>query len=218
MVKAREDVKILGVIPQYSIVYVLVYLFFVSFCFFVPGLLNKKYVFIYYLFETEIDRLIPFLPIFIIPCILFFPFFIVGPFYISLCNRHVFIRFIASAVVGSILSCVTFFVRPSCTSFCINYNNTFLGFIFLFFSKFGLRGVNFPSIVSFLSFLIFIAANNCISRRDVKSVFFVLTLLICFSSIFVKWFTILDITGGVVLAEISWAISNNSRLLKLFRY
>ena len=218
VVDKEKSRKLFGIVPIYSITYFLIYLFFVSSCFIIPGLINKKYVILYYSYVNVIDDLFAFLPVFVVPCLLFFPYIIISPFYISVYNRYIFIRYVIAAIIGSFFACVTYFVRPSSVTFYFEYSEGILGGILTFFRNFGLKGVNCPSYISFLSWLIFVAVASLDLKKEVKIIFFILTLLISLSSIFVKWFSVFDIFCGVLLAEFSWKISSNHKLLDLFKY
>ena len=190
-----------------NIIYFILYLFTYSFVYFIVGVINSHYTGKFYNISNIVDKYIPYLSIFIIPYIFFYIYIIVAPLYVSIINDYIYKKFIIASIIGTILGGLTFIIRPTCF---IEYNldsNNFLEYIHIIIRKFCSKGAYFPSFHCFLAWLIYLSINNTELKNIKKNKFLVFSCIICISTLFTKQHGIVDLIGGILLAEMSWKFS-----------
>lgn len=162
------------------------------------------------------DVYIPQLSFFIIPYCFFYIYIALGPFYVSYCDKKIFYRYFVSFELGSIVGFLFFLIFPTHvvrSSFdVINIFDQFL----LFIHSHDVPGNALPSFHCFVAWLIYVALRNLNISFKIKYCFFVISFLICISTVFTKQHGFIDIFGGVFLAEILWKTTKNSILINFF--
>ena len=204
--KSETD-NILKNFNKRNIIYFALYLFTYTFVYYIAGIINSHYTVKFYNISTVVDKYIPYISLFIIPYIIFYIYIIIAPLYISLLDDYTYKKFIISAIIGSILGGLTFIIRPTCfIEYNLN-NNNFLEYIHILIRKFCSPGAYFPSFHCFLAWLIYHSINNTTLQNIKKNKFLTVSSIICISTLFTKQHGIIDVIGGILLAEISWKFS-----------
>ncbi|WP_185929310.1 phosphatase PAP2 family protein [Paenibacillus popilliae] len=152
---------------------------------------------------TDLDRMIPMIPVFIIPYILWYPI-IVGTFCL-LCmkDRQLYYRTLITLCGGLILCYSVYYLfqttvpRPDVNSNGII--SSMVQFIYATDQPYNC----FPSIHVLSSYIIIKAVMQCrhISKH-IKSFIVIFCWFIIASTLFVKQHVLLDVAGGILLAEL----------------
>ncbi len=153
---------------------------------------------------TALDNRIPFVPPFIIVYLGCFLFWIVE-FLNSAKNKEVYSKFLIASLFGGVVCFICFVFFPVEMS-----RPEIIGtdvFSFLIRLAYGIdRPINLlPSMHCFASWLCFIMTRSQKSSSKMHIIFsFVICVLICLSTLFVKQHIVLDVFAGILLAEISY--------------
>lgn len=150
---------------------------------------------------TDLDNRIPFVPGFIIPYLLWYPF-IFGmfvAFYFT--DRKVYYRSLAILCLG-LLACYLIYAvfqttipRPSIEHQGLIYR--IVGIVYKSDAPFNC----FPSIHVLTSHVVIKAAYQCKLKRPVQAAVFAMAWIIIISTLFVKQHALLDIAGAILLSE-----------------
>ncbi|UNK15872.1 phosphatase PAP2 family protein [Paenibacillus sp. N3/727] len=154
---------------------------------------------------TDLDAQIPFVPAFIIPYLLWYPFMITMLFTFCIKNRPVYYRTLLALCLGLIISYITFYVyqtsivRPEVTGHgLLNW------LVQLVYRTDGPYNC-FPSIHVLSSYLMLKGIADCRNWPLLSIVLVRITSWsIILSTLLVKQHVILDIVGGIILAEIMY--------------
>ncbi|WP_028561720.1 phosphatase PAP2 family protein [Paenibacillus pinihumi] len=149
------------------------------------------------------DERIPFLPVFIIPYLAWYPFVMIMLVAIFIQHSTVYYRTLIALCLGLILSYITFFFfqtsidRPE-----ISGEGALLWLVKLVYTTDGAYNC-FPSIHVLTSYLMLKGAAACTdlsigARLAVR----VIAWSVIISTVFVKQHVLLDIVGGIVVAEL----------------
>ncbi|WP_217283032.1 phosphatase PAP2 family protein [Paenibacillus alginolyticus] len=150
---------------------------------------------------TDLDNLIPFIPIFIIPYLIWYPF-LLGMFIVLLLkDRAVYYRSLTALCAG-LISCYLIYAtfqttvpRPP-----INDDGWLIGLVkFVYATD---KPFNcFPSIHVLTSYIVLKASYRCSFERIARTAIFIAAWSIIISTLFVKQHALLDVAGAVLLAE-----------------
>ncbi|UKS25161.1 phosphatase PAP2 family protein [Paenibacillus sp. HWE-109] len=150
---------------------------------------------------TDLDNLIPFLPVFIIPYLFWYPF-IFGMFIVLfLKDRAVYYRSLIALCAG-LISCYLIYAtyqttvpRPS-----IIDNSWLTGLVkFVYAAD---KPFNcFPSIHVLTSYIVLKASYRCSFGRKARTAIVIAAWSIIISTLFVKQHALLDVAGAVLLSE-----------------
>ncbi|MFD0619657.1 inositol phosphorylceramide synthase [Paenibacillus sp. GCM10027629] len=152
---------------------------------------------------TDLDNAIPFLPVFIIPYVLWYPF-LIGVF-VLLClkNRSIYYQTLLAVILGLIGSYLIYYVFQTTVPRPELHNNGIL--IQMVKGIYTLDGPYncFPSIHVLTSYLLWIGARSCHAiPSSVKMIIGAISWSIITSTFFVKQHALLDAVGAIILAEI----------------
>jgi len=168
------------------------------------AVLNQAHMPVYSLM-TDLDAQIPFVPMFIIPYLIWYPFIIIVLFMLCIRERSVYYRTLLTQCLGLVACYIIFYLfqttveRPTTMG-----TGIFEGLVNLVYSTDNPYNC-FPSIHVLTSYLMIKGATACASypnweRTAVK----VCAWLIIASTLFVKQHVLLDIAGAIAVVELLW--------------
>lgn len=163
-----------------------------------------------YSLVTDLDNAIPFLKIFAIPYLMWYPFIIITLIYLCLNHRKIYYKAIATLVIGMLLSYLTFFLfqttvpRPQ-----LSGDDILTKIVQSIYGRD--KPYNcFPSIHVLNSYAIMIGIRKSKCKNGVINVSVYITgLLIILSTVFIKQHVILDVFLGLQLAEMIYRTVDN---------
>lgn len=156
-----------------------------------------------------IDNLFKFTPIFIIPYVIAYAFWVVGALAKSLDGKRAYINYLFANFLAYLVGCVIFIIFPTTLSRTNEgvfeaLDDNFLGWLcrFIFNCDGGEYGHNLlPSFHCMLSVLCYLGVmNNKHFTLSFRIYSLVGCIIICLSTLFVKQHYFLDVISGVVLA------------------
>lgn len=167
----------------------------------------------YHLINSRLDALIPFNEVFIIPYFLWFLYIAVTIIYFLFASKQNFYKYIANLFIGMTLCLVVYTVWPNGHHLRVNLStlgrsNIFITMLSTIYSLDTATNV-FPSIHVFNSIASMIAIHKSEQLQRFKWIqwsAFILTLLICMSTVFLKQHSVIDILGGIGLNIILYLI------------
>ena len=206
----RNDFVFWKIFQKYAIVPIASGIFFHSLLYFFSAYIVNYFELHKINVVCSFDSFIPQISFFVIPYCFFYIYIVLGPFCIAYYNKKIFYRYFFSFEIGSIIGFLFFIIFPTYverSSFdVINIFDQFLLFIHLH----DVSGNAFPSFHCFVAWLIYVALRNCCISSKLKYCFFIISFLICISTVFTKQHGYIDVFGGFFLAEIIWKITKNS--------
>lgn len=160
-----------------------------------------------------LDDYIPFLEIFIIPYFLWFGFIFVTVAYFFLTSKQDFYKCCAFLFIGMTICLIIYTIWPNGHFLRVNLDTLGRSNVFTYMLSF-IYNIDtatnvFPSIHVYNSIGAMIAIRKSERLRPIKWLqisVFILTLLICASTVFLKQHSILDVFGGIILSLIMYSI------------
>lgn len=155
--------------------------------------------------ETSIDRMIPFVEEFIIPYIAWYPFIILTMIYLCIKDKRVYYRTLVSLIIGFLVSFFIFYVfqthvpRPT-----VEGNDIFSKLVRLIYANDKPYNA-FPSLHVLESHLMVMGVHALAKENRSKKVLLLVdftSIMIILSTQFVKQHVIIDVIGGIYLAEV----------------
>lgn len=172
-------------------------------------LLEKNVTTDFYVIESSLDSYIPFVEIFIIPYLMWFPFIALGVVYFILKDKTEYYRLCGTLICGmtTFLIISTVFpnglsLRPDLAS--LGRENVFLDLIAVLHKADTSTNVC-PSIHVYNSLAVCLAimtSKHLKTRHAVKAGTLLLTFLICLSTVFLKQHSIIDVICAVILMAV----------------
>ncbi|MDD4112565.1 MAG: phosphatase PAP2 family protein [Herbinix sp.] len=174
--------------------------------------------------HSKLDNYIPFMEIFVIPYFLWFIFIFVTVAYFFLTSRQEFYKCCAFLFIGMTICLIIYSIWPNGHYLRVNLNelgrsNIFTRILGRLYSFDTATNV-FPSIHVYNSIGAMIAIRKSERLRHIKWLqisTFILTVLICISTVALKQHSILDVFAGIALSIIVYAfiyIPDRSRVAK----
>lgn len=162
--------------------------------------------------HTKLDDMIPFCEVFIIPYFIWFLYIAVTVSYFLLTSKQDFLKCCAYLFTGMTICLLIYTVWPNGHYLRVNLNslgrdNIFIHMLSRIYSIDTATNV-FPSIHVFNSVGAMIAISKSEKLRPIKWLqwgTFVLTVLICMSTVFLKQHSIMDVLGALVLNFLLYA-------------
>lgn len=169
------------------------------------GVLNRAGDRVYSL-QTSLDILTPFIPGFVIPYLLWYPF-IIGVFIaLAFHNRLLYYQTLVALCSGLIISYIFFAVfQTSIQRPDMNNQTGFLAQLVQFVYTTDQPYNCFPSIHVLTSYLMFRGTH--IFNRAFRLSIAVISILIIISTVFVKQHVLADILGGIVIGELCFQLA-----------
>lgn len=150
---------------------------------------------------TAWDRLIPFVPAFIIPYLLWYPYVFLMFVVFFRKDRNVYYRSLTLTCIGLAICYIVFYLyqttlpRPE-----VGHNgvlNWLVGIVYQTDAPYNC----FPSIHVLTSYIVVKAAYQCKLSRMANTAVCLISGIIIISTLFVKQHVLMDVVGGIVLAE-----------------
>lgn len=167
----------------------------------------------FYPIHSRLDDLIPFNEVFVIPYFLWFLYIFITVAYFLLTSKNEFYKCCANLFIGMTVCLLIYTIWPNGHYLRVDLNslgrsNLFITMLSNLYSIDTATNV-FPSIHVFNSVAAFIAINKSKRLRKMKwlqGFTFLLTVLICMSTVFLKQHSILDVFGGLALNIIMYVL------------
>ncbi len=161
--------------------------------------------------NSPIDNIIPFIPIFIVPYLLWFLYIAVSAIYFIFASQRDFVKLMSFLIIGMSAYLVICYVFPNGL-----YNfrpdnlvadNPFTKLVAWLYNTDTSTNV-FPSIHVYNSIGVHVAINktDAIKSPVIKNASLVLCVLICFSTIFLKQHALIDVIGGCVMGRMVYLL------------
>lgn len=163
--------------------------------------------------HSKLDKYIPFMEIFIIPYLLWFVYIFITVAYFFLTSKQDFYKCCAFLFIGMTICLIIYTLWPNGHYLRVNIDtlgrdNVFLSIVQKLY-KIDTSTNVFPSIHVYNSIGAMIAIRKSERLRNINWLqisSFILTVLICMSTVFLKQHSILDGFGAIVLSIIMYAI------------
>ena len=152
----------------------------------------------------NMDSDIPFVKQFVLAYYFWFVYMAIGFLYLGIHSKSDFYKMELFLSLGMVISFIIFIVYPN-AQFprpTVQGNDFFSWLVNFIYNHDGTNNV-FPSIHVCNAIGVHIALVNCEKLKNrilVKSTSFIMVLLICASTVFIKQHSIIDVGGGIVLA------------------
>ncbi|NLL00366.1 MAG: phosphatase PAP2 family protein [Clostridiales bacterium] len=206
---------------KYKHGFILVYFFFYMIWF---TYLERTVTTVFTPVHSRLDKYIPFMEIFAIPYFIWFIFIFITVAYFFLTSKQDFYKCCAFLFIGMTICLIIYTIWPNGHYLRVDLNslgrsNIFTRIIGRLY-KFDTATNVFPSIHVYNSIGAMIAIRKSERLKNIKWLqisTFILTVLICMSTVFLKQHSILDVFGGIILSIIMYAfvyIPDYSRVLK----
>lgn len=164
-----------------------------------------------HILNNSIDNMIPFCKYFIIPYMLWFVYLAISCFFMGYKAANIeFIRFALSLIIGTSICFIICMIYPNgLTLRPDNLPDDIFGkLIGIIYASDTPTNV-FPSIHVYSSIVVDIAIRKCSylkERKAVKAASFILCMLICLSTVFIKQHSVTDVAGAIILTAIMYII------------
>ena len=164
-----------------------------------------------HIINNSIDNMIPLCKYFIIPYMLWFVYLATSCFFMLYKATNIeFIRFALSLIIGTSICFIICMIYPN--GLTLRPDNLpddifgkLIGIIYA-----GDTPTNvFPSIHVYSSIVVDIAIRKCSYLKEykaVKAASFILCMLICLSTVFIKQHSVTDVAGAIILTAIMYII------------
>jgi len=156
---------------------------------------------------TDLDIQIPFVSGFIIPYLLWYPLILASLIIFCMKNRKVYYQTLIALCVGLIVSYIIYYffqttvARPTIPKDGIL--NSLVSFVYLTDQPYNC----FPSIHVLTSYLVIKGVVDCTNLSKVLRLMIVISSgMVIVSTLFVKQHVLLDVTGGIILAQFLYYI------------
>lgn len=174
---------------------------------------------VFYNLTSYFDNRIPLVPIFVLIYFGSYLFWIVNYILISRINKEYCYGFLIADLLGKLICCIIFISFPTTN---IRPNITTSG-IFVDMLKFlySIDAANnlFPSIHCLVSWYCFAGLRNCKTIPAWYRYFSLfMAIMICISTLTTKQHVLVDVLGGVILAELTLQLSLHLQLYKTIKF
>lgn len=209
--------KLFNYIPKYSIKPLILCVVFNFSVYWGARLFYKDRVF--HNLTSYFDDRIPVIPIFIIIYFGCYIFWIVNYILISSINRDYCYRLVIADILGKLICGITYVLFPTTN---IRPHITTSGiFVDMLRFLYNIDAANnlFPSIHCLVSWYCFAGLRNCKTIPAWYRYFSLfIAILICISTLTTKQHVIIDVLGGIMLAELAWRLSLHLQLYKTLKF
>ena len=167
--------------------------------------------------NSPVDNLIPFIPIFIIPYLLWFVYVAGTAIYFIFVSQRDFVKLMSFLIIGMTSYLIICYIFPNgLYSFrpenvpADNPINALVAWLY----KTDTSTNVFPSIHVYNSIGVHIAVSKTdkIKSTALKRASFILCILICFSTIFLKQHALIDVIGGCVMGRIVYVLMYKTKV------
>lgn len=212
--------KIYKIIPEYAIKPLIVCVIFNFTVYSGSRLINKCNTHsVFHNLTIHLDDRIPVVPIFALIYLGGYLFWITNYILISRVNKHQCYRLIMADLLGKLVCGIIYItfpttnIRPDLTT-----SGVFVDMLKFIYSMDAADNL-FPSIHCLVSWYCFIGVRNCKSVPTWYRYFSLfIAVMICISTLATKQHVIVDVVGGIVLAELTWQLSLRFQLYKTLKF
>lgn len=159
--------------------------------------------------ETNVDRSIPFLKIFILPYIMWYGYIIIGLIYLCMKNRKNYYTSLISLNIGIVVCYITYAVFQTTVLRPIVTNSDLLSNLVNMIYKNDNPFNCFPSMHVTTTYIIMKGINNTENTMITKFLYNIIGILIIISTVFVKQHVVLDLIFAILISEIIFTVINN---------
>jgi len=166
--------------------------------------------------STIVDYSLPFLKIFVIPYVIWYPFIFLGFIYICFKDTEIYFKTLITLDIALIFSYITFYIFQTTMPRPDLIGNDLLTNMIRIIYNFDKPYNSFPSIHVLACYIIMKGIDKCdkgITKLKIITTF--VSILIILSTLFIKQHTIMDIIFAVFLGEIIFSVIKNVDLSKL---
>lgn len=209
--------KIYKYIPKYSIKPLILCVIF-NFTVYSGGRLLNKYNSFHNL-TSYYDEMIPVVPAFVLIYFGSYLFWIVNYIVISNINKDHCYRFLMADLLGKLICGIIYIkfpttnIRPDVTT-----SGLFMDMLRFLYNVDAADNL-FPSIHCLVSWYCFAGLRNCKSIPVWYRYFSLfMAIMICISTVTTKQHVIIDVLGGIALAEATWQLSLHAQLYKTYKF
>lgn len=209
--------KIYKYIPQYSVKPLILCVIFNFTVYLGARLYNKHSIF--HNLTSYYDDKIPVVPIFVVIYFGSYVFWIVNYVLISNIDKDHCYRFLMADLLGKLICGIIYIkfpttnIRPDITT-----SGVFTDMLRFLYNADAADNL-FPSIHCLVSWYCFAGLRNCKSIPVWYRCFSLfIAVMICISTLATKQHVIIDVLGGVMLAELTWQLSLHAQLYKTYKY
>lgn len=156
----------------------------------------------HYDLSSGLDRLIPFIPAFIIVYLLAFVQWIIGYILIARDERSVCYRIMRGEIFAKIITGIIFFILPTTMTRAAVHGNDIFSRLVLLVYQIDAPINLFPSIHCLESWVILRAAFIGNTKSWYKICMVIMSILVFLSTLFVKQHVAADVLGGIIIAEV----------------
>lgn len=168
---------------------------------------------------SSFDDKIPVIPVFVLIYFGCYIFWIINYILISNIGKEHCYRFLTADLLGKLICGIIYInypttnIRPDITT-----SGVFVDML-KFLYKIDAANNLFPSIHCLVSWYCFAGLRKCKSIPAWYRYFSLfVTVMICISTLVTKQHVIIDVIGGVILAELTWQLSQRIQFYKIYKY
>ncbi|AAK79457.1 membrane-associated phospholipid phosphatase [Clostridium acetobutylicum] len=168
---------------------------------------------------SYLDNKIPVVPIFTVIYLGSYIFWIINYILISKVNKNVCYRLIMADLLGKLICGIIYIVYPTTNIRPhIVSSGIFVDMLKFLYSVDAANNL-FPSIHCLVSWYCFAGIRNCKTIPVwYRYLSLFIAIMICVSTLTTKQHVIIDVFGGVILAELTWQLSYYLQLYKAFKF
>lgn len=178
--------------------------------------LIKFFISEFHLIGSTLDDKIPFIPIFIIPYSIWYPFIIISYFFVFKNSENKFKRLISVTIFALLIAYACFIIYPTMVNRPIvdSYNSLSLLILHITY-KLDVPVNCFPSCHCLLSFItMFFVSFDKDMNKYFRVIVGVVSILIVLSTLFVKQHVIIDVLGALVISTILFINNDKINIFK----
>lgn len=176
----------------------------------------KYFIHDYNLISSFLDDKIPFVPLFILIYMIWYPYLFVCYYFVYKNSITKFDKLIRVTVISLILAFICFIFYPTMVTRPIvdSYDSLIMFIVYLTY-KFDIPVNCFPSVHCLLSFVImYFVTFDKDMNKIFRALVFIISFLIVLSTLFVKQHVIIDVIGAFVISTILYFNTKNIHLFK----
>ncbi len=155
--------------------------------------------------HTRVDEVIPFIPLFCIPYLLWFPYMGWAVIYSGIKDLPSFYQLIVGLFSGMGIAYLIFYFLPNSQDLRpLTYGKDFLSQLVFYIQSVDSNTNVFPSIHVINAIVVHDAIRsipNAVTSDRIKQGSLFLMILICISTMFIKQHSIVDVIAGIVIAK-----------------
>lgn len=171
-------------------------------------ILNKPGKTVYCL-ATEVDKIVPFLKVFILPYLGFYPYIFIALCYFCYKDKRTYYKSLLAINLSYLLCYMIYFFFQTTVPRPSVGGNDLISHLVSFIYRIDKPYNAFPSIHVLTSFLMIKAVNNCPgSGKIAKTIIYFFSIIVIISTQFVKQHVIFDLGCAILLGDVTFEMTN----------